>query len=36
MSDPKILPKITTDEIEIEPDEFRDAEIAAEKPPHHQ
>lgn len=35
MSDPKILPQITSDEIDYEGDDKRDAEIAAEKPPHH-
>ena len=35
MSDPKILPKITSDEVDNDPDDRRDAEIAAEKPPHH-
>ncbi len=36
MSDPKLLPDITQDEIEREPDNSRDAEIAADKPPHHE
>jgi hypothetical protein len=35
MSDPKILPDITNDEVEDQPDDRRDAEIAAEKPPHY-
>ncbi len=35
MSDPKILPEITSDEVDNESDDRRDAEIAADKPPHH-
>ena len=30
-----LLPKITNDEIDLEIDEMRDAEISANKPPHH-
>jgi hypothetical protein len=30
-----LLPKITSDEIDLEIDVNRDAEITAEKPPHH-
>lgn len=35
MSDPKILPQLSSDEIDHESDDSRDAEIAADKPPHH-
>lgn len=35
MTDPKILPKITDDEIDLEVDSTRDIEIQEEKPPHH-
>ena len=31
----QLLPKITNDEIDLEPDLFRDDEIARDKPPHH-
>jgi hypothetical protein len=31
----EILPSITEDEIELEPDTKRDQEIADDKPPHH-
>ena len=30
-----LLPKVTNDEIDLEIDKTRDAEISAEKPPHH-
>jgi uncharacterized membrane protein YjjP (DUF1212 family) len=30
-----LLPKLTNDEIDLEIDMNRDAEITAEKPPHH-
>ena len=30
-----LLPKLTNDEIDLEIDMSRDAEITAEKPPHH-
>jgi hypothetical protein len=35
MSDPKILPKVTNDEIELEVDDKRDEEIKNDRPPHH-
>jgi hypothetical protein len=35
MSDPKILPKITNDEIDLEVDDKRDQEIKNDRPPHH-
>jgi hypothetical protein len=31
----ELLPKITSDEIDLEIDERRDEEIAGDKPPHH-
>jgi hypothetical protein len=31
----EILPSITEDEIELEPDTKRDEEIKGDKPPHH-
>jgi hypothetical protein len=31
----ELLPKITSDEIDLEADERRDEEIAGDKPPHH-
>jgi hypothetical protein len=31
----ELLPKITSDEIELEIDERRDEDIARDKPPHH-
>ena len=31
----ELLPKITSDEIDLEVDERRDEEIAEDKPPHH-
>lgn len=31
----ELLPKVTNDEIDLEIDEKRDAEIAGDKPPHH-
>jgi len=35
MSDPKILPEITNDEIDLEIDDKRDQEIKNDRPPHH-
>jgi len=37
MSDPKILPKVTQDEIDPREDDDsrRDAEIEGDRPPHH-
>ena len=35
MSDPKILPKVTNDEIDLEVDDKRDQEIKNDRPPHH-
>jgi hypothetical protein len=35
MSDPKILPKITNDEVDLEIDDNRDEEIKNDRPPHH-
>ena len=31
----ELLPKVTSDEIDLEIDLHRDAEIARDKPPHH-
>ena len=31
----ELLPKVTSDEIDLEVDERRDEEIAEDKPPHH-
>jgi hypothetical protein len=31
----ELLPKVTSDEIDLEVDERRDDEIAGDKPPHH-
>ena len=31
----ELIPSVTQDEIELEPDTKRDQEIADEKPPHH-
>jgi hypothetical protein len=31
----EFLPNITSDEIEVEPDNSRDDEIKGDKPPHH-
>lgn len=30
-----LFPKVTSDEIDLEPDNRRDEEIARDKPPHH-
>ena len=35
MSDPKILPKVTNDEIDLEVDDKLDEEIKNDRPPHH-
>jgi hypothetical protein len=35
MSDPKVIPKSTNDEIDLEIDDSRDDEIKRDKPPHH-
>ena len=33
--DHQLLPKVTSDEIDLEIDTYRDDEIARDKPPHH-
>lgn len=33
--DHQLLPKVTSDEIDLEVDIYRDDEIARDKPPHH-
>ena len=35
MKDPKMLPEVTSDEIDLDLEDERDDEIAREKPPHH-
>lgn len=35
MKEPKFLPDITNDEIDLEGEENRDEEIKKEQPPHH-
>lgn len=36
MSDPKILPDVTNDEVDTEPDLYRDDEIKRDRPPHYE
>ena len=35
MKDPKMLPEVTSDEIDLDLEHERDDEIARDKPPHH-
>ncbi len=35
MKDPKILPEVTSDEIDMDLQDERDDEIARDMPPHH-
>jgi hypothetical protein len=35
MKDPKMLPEVTSDEIDLDLEDERDDEIARDQPPHH-